>query len=293
MNQNRNKKGLDKIALVILGGVLLIAGVIVLVRYMMQDECPDNVEIQYDGVLIVGEEIRFYCLVGEDFHWDFGDNSEHVLAPGPKHIFTTPGTFHVTLTVNTQCTVDKTIIIEPAPNESPKVLDLKTPSIEGPKNGDKVYVGKPVQFKGYCDGATKWEWTFEDVMQIITEQNPTYTFKSPGKKTVMLTVNGQSESARLELNVERSPDAPKPPPPAPDINATILKYLKEIAAGNNANYKRLLDLCSSPSIPVQQANGSTLILDTYLSRLPLNGSVEGSSVKVTTENNYITKITIK
>ncbi|MFN0030909.1 MAG: PKD domain-containing protein [Flavobacteriales bacterium] len=291
---NQKKKGMDKMALLILSAVVIIAGVVLLLRYLMQDDCPSDISIKTEGALIAGEEIRIYVTDGNEFLWDFGDGTDFGTERSMVHTYQTEGPKLIVLTVNGKCTQELTVNIQPPViDNSPSDLNLLKPTIEGPAKGTKIYTNKPVPFKGVCAGANSWEWTSsENVMNIVTDQNPTFTFKTPGTKSITLIVNGQSDPATFQLEVMRDPGV-QPPPPPPDLNKVVMKYLKEIAAGDNSNYQRLNELCKSPSIPIVLADGKSMPLSTYITRLPMLTKVDGSTLHVEQEGNYITKINIK
>ncbi len=120
-----------------------------------------------------------------NWQWDFGDGSPTVSGvQHPLHIYTGTGPYPVKLTVttnngctNTATTNINTIYAEPvaAFNALPEVC-----------------VGSLI---GFSDASTApgstvtgWSWDFNDGSPIVTTQNPSHIFSTPGSYTVTLNV---------------------------------------------------------------------------------------------------------
>lgn len=111
--------------------------------------------------------------------WDFGDGTQATIH-NPAHTFTTPGTYHVSLTVqlaNGGC--------------SYTIPDIQTFIIDGASPGF-TYTVSPcppyiVQFTDTSINAVAWHWTFGDGT-ISNVQNPLHNYVYPGHFAVNLEV---------------------------------------------------------------------------------------------------------
>ncbi|RMG90816.1 MAG: PKD domain-containing protein, partial [Chloroflexi bacterium] len=129
------------------------------------------------------------------YSWDFGDGNNSTL-PNPSNVYTSPGMYTVTLTVNAggcMSTSIQTVTIPALP-----VANLSVPS--------PVCAGQPVLFTDLSvpsANITDWEWSFGDGAQS-TAQNPQHTYLSPGTYTVTLNVwdfAGCTDDTTLSINV--------------------------------------------------------------------------------------------
>ncbi len=138
----------------------------------------------------------------DDWHWDFGDGAvsddEH-----PTHIYTTPGTYTVTLTVSNICG-----------SRDDEKLDFITvlpgPAADYSTNTTESCVGDPVEFYDHSTHADTWEWDFGDG-NTSTDQNPVHTYSAVGRYDVTLTVTndcgGDSEYRSEYISVGIEPIA--------------------------------------------------------------------------------------
>lgn len=120
--------------------------------------------------------------------WNFGDPSSGVnntsTLQNPSHVFTSPGSYTITLTVlsSTGCTSTVTNNIT--------VLNPPVPSIS---SNAPACQGDGVTFGGSSTNIiTNWNWNFGDPpsgpANTSTSQNPAHTYFTPGVYTVTLTV---------------------------------------------------------------------------------------------------------
>lgn len=134
------------------------------------------------------EPIRFEtdAIYAKDFSWDFGDNEQtETNINSAVHSFNQPGEYTVSVTVNGSCTEYKTVYIAKA-----QKLDnpLLIPQFVCPQSAE---VGKPVTFQDTTAGARSWEWRFGETASIdATSSTASYTYKTPGLKTISLVLNG-------------------------------------------------------------------------------------------------------
>ena len=122
--------------------------------------------------------------------WNFGDGATST-AQNPSHVFSSAGTYTVSLTVtgpggsDTQTRNNYITVAEPAP----------TASFSGtPTSGTAPLT---VSFSDASSGAvTGWSWDFGDGA-TSTAQNPSHVFGATGTYTVSLTVTGPGGSDTL------------------------------------------------------------------------------------------------
>lgn len=131
--------------------------------------------------------------------WDFGDGSKE---KGSKtrtiHTYKKAGRYTVTLLLNKDCPAYFTVTINKAPVFFKKELQAQ---FTGPTT---AVVGHAVIFKDSTPGASSWRWYFGEDEAIDTVQEPIYIFKTPGKKTVRLSVNDKMTG---EISVFVAPDS--------------------------------------------------------------------------------------
>ena len=117
------------------------------------------------------------------WYWEFGDGQTATIA-NPKHIYTTPGTYAVRLTVSNQVATDTTIV------ENAIIV------IGGGGGSEADFVASPtsgvlpltVQFTDISNfNPVRWLWEFGDGA-ISTEQYPQHVYKNAGAYTVRLRV---------------------------------------------------------------------------------------------------------
>ncbi|MGF3496213.1 MAG: DUF3344 domain-containing protein [Methanolinea tarda] len=129
------------------------------------------------------------------YSWDFDGNGivdETTVSPTTSHVYATPGTYDVSLTVNgagagntdTETKEDLVVVRTPAP-----VADFTATPLSG--NAPLT-----VHFTDASTGVvTGWAWDFDNNGTVdSTEKNPVYTYTTPGTYTVKLTVTGPDYS---------------------------------------------------------------------------------------------------
>jgi len=170
------------------------------------------------GTLYVGELIHFRALSnkkGNSLRWDLGGQSKN--GNLVSHTFDAPGRYEVYLETSKQCYSYKTIYITQAPKKKNEHLK---PKFTGPST---VEVGVPAEFEDQTPDATQWEWRFGETNGIdATKQKVTYTFQTPGTKTVILIVNGKLQDELRVLVTPKpinNPNANKPATPKKPVNA--------------------------------------------------------------------------
>jgi len=134
--------------------------------------CPLEVHFQDKSV----GRVREGC-------WDFG-NGEKSTEQNPTHIYNTPGTYTVKLTVSNKIATDEiTKIVQVLPEE------LSAGFTSMPTRG---IVPLEVQFTDSSRGnPEKWYWDFGDGSES-DQQSPTHIYKETGTYTAKLTVSNQT-----------------------------------------------------------------------------------------------------
>ncbi len=134
-------------------------------------------------------------------NWSFGDGSSSG-STNPTHIYNSPGTYSVTLTVynggSQQSSASHAVTVTSSGPALSAAFDLSSSSITE---------GQSIQFTDRSTGSpTSWLWTFGDGWTSTT-QHPSHRFDSAGVFTVTLTVKntqGQSTTSR-NISVSSSP----------------------------------------------------------------------------------------
>ncbi|ACL16750.1 PKD domain-containing protein [Methanosphaerula palustris] len=151
------------------------------------------------------------------WYWNFGDGYASG-AQNPSHLYSTAGTYSVTLTATNAVSGSKSITktgyitVTEAPAITPVADFTATPS-----NGAAPLA---IQFTDRSTNAKQWSWTFGDGT-TSTEQHPSHTYTTAGTYTVVLTVRnaaGQSNT-KTQTNLI-SVTSPVSETPAADFTAT-------------------------------------------------------------------------
>lgn len=123
------------------------------------------------------------------YSWDFGDGVGTSSAPNPTYIYNDPGTYTVSLSTtgpggaDVESKTDLIVVTAPAP----------TPDFSA-----DVFSGAAPLEVNFTDLTTgfveSWSWDFGDSVGTSTDQDPTYTYLSPGTFSVTLTATGPGGS---------------------------------------------------------------------------------------------------
>jgi PKD repeat protein len=138
--------------------------------------------------------------------WNFGDGVGTSTAKNPTYEYASVGTYSVTLTVTNdegsdeETKTDYITVTEQA--QIPPVADFSA----SPTSGDAPLT---VNFTDLSTGSpTSWLWDFGDSVGTSTDQNPSYTYSTPGAYTVALTAtnaNGSDDETKVDyINVSSS-----------------------------------------------------------------------------------------
>ena len=147
--------------------------------------------------------------------WDFGDGATST-GQNPAHIYSTPGTYTVRLTVtgggqtHTEAKTAYITVVDPG---APPVAEFRADTTGG-------YAPLSVRFFDQSQGnVTAWLWNFGDGT-TSTGQNPTHTYTTAGTYAVTLTVTGDAGSNTITKTAYITVDDPKP---VADFVATRLR----------------------------------------------------------------------
>jgi PKD repeat protein len=178
---------------------------------------PDPVLAEFAGIPISGDvplDVLFTDLsTGNptDWFWTFGDG-ETSIAQDPSHIYTTAGTYTVSLTAvgpggsDNETKTSYVEVTEPATPPPAPVANF----VGSPTSGDAPL---NVNFTDISTGdIASWSWIFGDGGSS-TAQNPSHTYSSAGTYTVSLTVTntgGSDAETKIHYITVNTPLLPDP-----------------------------------------------------------------------------------
>ncbi|PYQ31652.1 MAG: hypothetical protein DMF56_00665 [Acidobacteria bacterium] len=157
-----------------------------------QEPCTQGELIQFD---LATFGYNFACFT-HAFRWNFGDSTEVVLTRASTHVYTSPGMYAVTVTINSpmqQLTLTQNVFIS-----DPQ------PSFEGEELfSDRGRVPRGYRFiVGSAVGKGDWLWDFGDGTTARgPETEQTHIYKTGGKFLVTLTSTQAPNSYALEVSV--------------------------------------------------------------------------------------------
>lgn len=134
------------------------------------------------------------------FEWDFGDGTPVSNEINPTHIFSSVGTFTVSLTI---IDLDGDSHSNSADIE---VLAIPVPIVDFEADFTYVEVDEPIQFTftgiiGQPPATFEWDFDDDDIVDS-TEQNPIWSYSSDGIYTVSLTVTDADLDSAQEIKVD-------------------------------------------------------------------------------------------
>jgi len=142
-----------------------------------------------------------------EWSWNFGDNSTSIIQ-NPVHVYSTEGTYNVTLTVTNNCGSNSTTkqeYIHVSPPCTPPVANFAADPTSG-------HAPLHVLFTDTSTGnPTSWTWDFGDTTNS-TVQNPVHVYTAEGVYNVTLTVTNEcgSDSITKQEFIHVSPPCTPP-----------------------------------------------------------------------------------
>lgn len=175
------------------------------------------------------------------WQWNFGDRTPTSGEQNPVHVYDEPGLYTVSLTVTTDVdsdTVEKVQFINVAGN----------PMADFEADFEPGTAPLTVEFTDTSDAGTAeitgWMWDFGDGGMAM-EQNPTYTYETPGVYTVSLTIEtevGEDTVVREGLiDVGEGPVAMFSGDPVMGLAPLTVAFADESSAGSMAISRWLWD----------------------------------------------------
>lgn len=171
-----------------------------------------------------------------DWAWDFGDGNSST-EQNPAHVYASPGTYEVTLTVSTPAASDSTALDLLVGSRVPPLARFSV----SPNKPDS---GKTAQFtdlsRAGSASITAWAWDFGDGGSS-TNQNPTHVYATPGYYNVTLTVttvHGADSAVMADVEV-------RPPAPVANFRASNIEP-------STSEVVQFTDLSSSAGAPIVQ-----------------------------------------
>lgn len=161
-------------------------------KLLTHSDCSGTGFMVAERQLVAGQIASFKAQSPEatEWEWNFGDESPPVGGEEALHVFRQPGEYWVTLQIEGGCVSRRKVKVR---KSEPLVNSRRYPAFNMPAT---ARVGETIRFIDRTEGATEWQWSFGETMQVdATTKEPTYVFKSSGVKTVTLIVNGNERYA--------------------------------------------------------------------------------------------------
>ncbi len=118
------------------------------------------------------------------WQWNFGDRTPTSGVQSPTHIYTAPGLYTVSLSVTTDVGTDVKKSVQLVNVSGSPVADFSTTFTPGTAPLTVMFTDKS---DAGTAAVTGWAWDFGDGGMSM-DQNPTYTYLTPGVYTVSLTI---------------------------------------------------------------------------------------------------------
>lgn len=150
-------------------------------------DCPDidAYIYSYPNPVCPNDLVAFIAF-GEDsysYEWDFGDGSPPSYFYNAYHMYSTPGTYNVSLKISNSCGNDSIW------NYTINVVDnLPIDYAEMAIYPNPVCPNEIVEFYAYGNNSWLYLWDFGDESPVIQNKYTNHTYSSPGIYTVSLTI---------------------------------------------------------------------------------------------------------
>ena len=181
------KKYFDLKVLLLFISVFVLSVTVILFKYTNDEECKINDFTVEADSFVTGDLIIFSdnSKSSNSWRWYFGDSTQISFRSKVAHSFEREGEYIVKLIVNNKCEIKKIITILPKTYSVNKKL---FPNFSLPA---QLLQGEKLQVSDQTVGAKTWEWRFGESNKVDSfDKNASYSYETPGKKTVSLIVNG-------------------------------------------------------------------------------------------------------
>jgi hypothetical protein len=116
-----------------------------------------------------------------EYSWNFGDGVGNSAEENPSYAYNAAGIYTVTLSATNQVITATHIDYVTVGLPPDAAFSYQIPALQG----------EPVQFTNLTKGGKTFFWDFGDGVGSSTDENPTYTFPTPGSYQVLLTASNQ------------------------------------------------------------------------------------------------------
>lgn len=235
------------------------------------------------------------CSTYNVYTWDFGDGTPVSRDVNPGHVYTTPGTYTITLSAQTPCGIGtsttRTICVEPIlqPNftygnacASSNLQMVNTTDTSLSCGTESYYWEVYYYAPGFCGkettlGSGRGQWNFAD-NTYSNSKNPVFNFVTPGTYYVRLTTRN---SCGIDRSIEKTIQVKKPP-------VTTLKPISDFCNSATINPVGTVEETCAPSSEITYLwsfPGGTPSSSTLLNPGSINYTVSGNYVATFSVSN--------
>ena len=179
---------LDTTVFLTFGGILLLGLAFLVYQLTHRTDCTEAKYVVHADDFIIKNLIEFIDNTkgATSWKWDFGDGSAVDYNQNALHSYNKAGQYIVTLTINNTCSFQKIVTITDPDADSGYLPVIIAPNV--------AFEGDTIKFNARKEGGISFEWSFgEGAGTDALGEKVTYSFKTTGKKTVSLIVNGDIE----------------------------------------------------------------------------------------------------
>ena len=254
--------GLDPKIIYILVGILLIIGLIFFFKscFSSKGEIKVKIDVKPDKHVFTDQPVTFIDNTpnAKSWEWSFGDNSDiSEIDQQVTHTFEQEGTFWVKLTVNGKYTDSVQIIVTRQVLAIDSLGDGKV-IISGPTTAK---MGESVTYTDNTPDATEWTWMMMETGEIDSrEKSITYTFKTPGMKTIRVKNNKARNMGTLKIKVSPSPSVASKRPAKSgdeekkDPEKDECKMTTKIIPSMKSDLQKIIKYPENDNLPYEFAN---------------------------------------
>jgi PKD repeat protein len=185
------------------------------------------------------------------YTWDFKD-SQSSTQQNPTHVFSTAGTYAVSLTVrdSTNATANASVTVTASSTTGPSPITVTASA--NPSSGAPPL---SVQFNTSASGGTSpytYLWDFGDASPPSQAQNPSHTYQAAGTYTATVTVrdassNTANKTVTVTATTSAGPAAPTNLQGTPGNTTALLTWTKAPAAAGTRLVRKLNSAATGPN----------------------------------------------